>query len=95
MFIVEIERKFLVNEIPDTVKTGNGMPITQGYLLADGDSEVRVRQLGKKHFLTSKNGNGLQREEIEVSINPKLFDILWPVSLNRHLEKQRHTVKLH
>ena len=37
------------------------MPITQGYLLAEEDSEVRIRQLGKKHFLTSKNGNGLQR----------------------------------
>ena len=92
---MEIERKFLVNEIPAGVETGNGRTILQGYLSSEEDSEVRVRQLGRKYLLTSKNGSGLQREETEVSISPEQFDLLWPVSTGRRLEKERHIVKLY
>jgi adenylate cyclase len=94
MLMMEIERKFLVNEIPGGIKIGTGTPILQGYISIEDNSEVRVRQLGKNHFLTSKNGSGLQREETEVPINPEQFDILWPVSKGRRVEKERHIVKL-
>jgi adenylate cyclase len=92
--MTEIERKFLVNEIPGMVRIGSGIPILQGYLSSNEEKEVRIRQLGKKHFLTSKNGSGLRREEYEVPINRKQFDLLWPVSAGRRLEKERHIVKL-
>jgi CYTH domain-containing protein/8-oxo-dGTP pyrophosphatase MutT (NUDIX family) len=91
---MEIERKFLVNEIPGSVKIGSGIPILQGYLYAGENTEVRVRRAGKKHILTSKNGKGLQREENEVSITPKQFELLWPASMGRRLNKERHIVRL-
>ena len=92
---MEIERKFLVNEIPAGVVSGKGTPIIQGYLMVGTDAEVRVRCMGKKYFLTSKNGKGIKREEKEVSINQEQFDLLWPVSSGKRIEKERHLVPIH
>lgn len=91
---MEIERKFLVNELPPGIVSGGGKSIIQGYLMAENDAEVRVRRFGKKYFLTSKNGNGVEREETEVSISQEQFDLLWPVSSGRRIEKERHVVRV-
>ena len=39
---VEIERKFLVEELPDGLG-GEERPLRQGYVALDGPTEVRVR----------------------------------------------------
>ena len=42
---VEIERKFLVQEIPDLLENLNFNSIMQGYLCADADrNEIRLRR---------------------------------------------------
>ncbi len=91
---METERTFLVSELPRSIKTGKGTSIAQGYLSIEEASEVRVRRAGKKFFLTAKQGTGLQREENEVSITRSQFEMLWPLTAGRRVEKERHLVRL-
>jgi adenylate cyclase len=102
--MLEIERRFLINEIPEDLKLGKGTPIAQGYLAvgsdgsdrsegSDGsDGEVRLRRYGKKLFLTAKRGGGMVRREFEVPLQAKQFDELWPGTEKLRVEKSRHLV---
>jgi adenylate cyclase len=85
----EIERKFLVSEIPDT--RGPGTRILQGYLpLGSEETELRVRKKGDQTVLTVKRGHGLDRGEQEVAISDEVFETLWPLTEGRRIEKTRH-----
>ena len=89
--MIEIERKFLLTSLPDTMR--GGTRILQGYLAHDEQMEVRIRQYGNHHVLTVKEGRGLRRREIEVEISPEQFQALWPSTEGRRLEKVRSQVK--
>ncbi len=91
--MIEIERKFLLNYLPDRIVPGKGSLIRQGYILVDGESEVRVRQYGKKYFLTVKSGSGLKRQENEIVITKRQFNFLWPSTESLRIEKERHRTK--
>jgi adenylate cyclase len=85
----EIERKFLVSELPGDL--GPGIPIVQGYLPLTGeDTEVRVRRKGDDTVLTVKRGHGLDRGEQEVAIGAEVFETLWPLTEGRRIEKTRY-----
>jgi adenylate cyclase len=90
--VAEIERKFLVTEMPraESART----PIEQGYLAVEEDVEVRLRRAGDELFLTAKGGHGEVREEVEVSIEPRSFEALWPLTAGRRVRKVRHYVPL-
>ena len=66
--MAEIERKFLVDEMP-RAESGR-TEIEQGYLAIDEGAEVRLRRAGDELFLTAKSGHGEVREEVEVTISP-------------------------
>lgn len=87
----EIERKFLLKTLPAAMPAGT--PILQGYLAHDEHMEVRIRQYGKKHLLTVKEGAGLKRRETEIEITPRQFNALWPSTEGRRLEKIRSIVR--
>ena len=76
--MAEIERKFLVEEMP-RAESGQ-TEIEQGYLALGEDSEVRLRRAGDELFLTAKSGSGEVREEVEVTIEPRAFESLWPLT---------------
>jgi adenylate cyclase len=90
--VTEIEHKFRVARLPTGL--GNGASLRQGYVAIEGDVEVRVRSDGTHHALTVKGGVGLERTEVEVSIDAAAFDELWTLAGDRHLEKTRHRVDL-
>jgi CYTH domain-containing protein/CHAD domain-containing protein len=90
--VAEIERKFLVTEMPQA-ESGRAA-IEQGYLALDQETEVRLRRAGDELFLTAKGGHGQVREEVEVSIDPKSFEALWPLTAGRRVRKVRHYVPL-
>jgi CYTH domain-containing protein len=88
---MEVERKFLVSELPDL----GGMDpdeIEQGYLAIGSEGEVRVRRKGDRLLLTAKRGSGLSRQEAEVEIDRERFDELWSLTDGRRLTKRRHVV---
>jgi CYTH domain-containing protein len=87
----EIERKFLVADLPDLGKLP-AKQIEQGYVTAPGDTtELRLRRKGSDHFLTVKSKGGLARAEHEVGLSQQQFDELWPLTQGRRVEKTRHT----
>ena len=88
---MEIERKFLIPNLPADLHPHPSAPIDQGYLASTpAGVEVRVRRKGEKHFLTVKHGPSLSRIEVELPISPAQFDELWPLTAGRQLRKVRH-----
>ena len=91
---VEIERKFLVAELPD-LSGAHKAVVRQGYLTAPDDStELRIRQKGDAYFLTLKGGGSLVRVERESEISAEQFDTFWPETQGRRVEKERYTAAL-
>jgi adenylate cyclase len=90
---VEIERKFLVDRLPDGL--GDGDEIHQGYLaIGDDGVEVRIRRRGEATVLTVKSGPGMVRTEEEFAIDERRFESLWPLTDGRRVSKTRHLVAL-
>ncbi len=89
---VEIERKFLVEQLPAGLDTHLHDEIEQGYVALDGQTEVRIRRYGDQMFLTVKSGGGQVRLEEEFEIDPRRFRALWPVTEGRRIQKTRYLV---
>jgi CYTH domain-containing protein len=90
----EIERKFLVSEPPAEALDSPSEEIDQGYLVSDGETELRLRRKGGRHYLTVKKGHGEVREETEVEITSPQFEQLWPQTDGWRVEKRRHLIPL-
>ena len=88
----EIERKFLVKEIPAGLMNYPSNEISQGYLAVTDDAEIRIRKKGNKYFETVKSGKGLKRKEIEVEIGEKAFRSLWPRTEGKRVDKTRYEI---
>jgi CYTH domain-containing protein len=90
---VEIERKFLVRELPAGLEGSRSTRIEQGYIAIGGDgTEVRVRRRDGAAVLTVKSGGGRSRLEEEISIDGERFSRLWPLTEGRRVEKTRHVI---
>lgn len=90
----EIERKFVVTDMPGAEALGPGVRLRQGYLAEDGDVQVRVRISEASAVLTVKAGRGLSRTEVEVPVSPEAADALWPHTRGRRIDKVRHRVSV-
>ncbi|WP_282168461.1 CYTH domain-containing protein [Ruegeria atlantica] len=90
----EIERKFLVGELPDLSGADRAV-VRQGYLTAPDDStELRLRQKNDGYFLTLKGAGSLVRVEREAEITAEQFETFWPETEGRRVEKERYTGKM-
>ena len=87
----EVERKYLLAGLPDRseIVFNVEVAICQGYLSA-GEPEVRVRSKGGRFYVARKSGEGLVREEEEVEVNERVFDILWPATQGVRVQKTRY-----
>ncbi|MGI8603095.1 MAG: CYTH domain-containing protein [Verrucomicrobiales bacterium] len=87
----EIERKFLVAILPPRWQRHPHAAIAQGYLaIGSCGEEVRLRRIGRRHFLTVKRGRGTIRQEVEIALTSRQFSILWPLTKGRRLRKSRY-----
>ncbi|NVO54976.1 CYTH domain-containing protein [Rhodobacteraceae bacterium B1Z28] len=87
----EIERKFLIADLPD-LSAAQRAVVRQGYLTAPDDStELRLRQKNDTYFLTLKGRGGIVRVEREVEITAEQFETFWPETEGRRVEKERYT----
>lgn len=88
---MEIERKFLVRELPPGLDRSRSTRIEQGYLaIADDGTEVRIRRRDGAAVVTVKGGGGRSRLEEEFEIGAERFARLWPLTQGRRVEKTRH-----
>jgi adenylate cyclase len=91
----EIERKFLVRELPRDLTSYPHNEISQGYLVSlDDGLQVRLRQSGNRYSLTFKRGAGRIREEREVELSADQFNALWPATEGKRLVKTRYEIPL-
>lgn len=89
----EIERKFLVKQLPDNLQQYPSTEIIQGYLaITEDGTEVRLRQKGDRYFQTLKCGFGLQRGEAEIEISKGQFEKLWSMTGGKRVEKIRFEI---
>jgi len=92
----EIERKFLVKQLPPRWRKSASSKIIQGYFpMAGRDLEIRLRRNGPKHFITIKAGHGLRRLEQEIEISEPSFRALWPLTLSARIAKRRYRIPCH
>ena len=85
---MEIERKFLFDELPDDA--GSSRRIEQGYLaITEDGTEVRVRRWPDGRRLTVKHGSGEVRTEVELPLDEEQFSELWPLTEGRRVAKTR------
>ena len=81
---MEIERQFLVKDIPPLPAVFEN--IRQGYVALD--PEIRIRAIGDtQYLLTVKRGSGLVREEWETSISRREFE-----NLSKRLEPETRLI---
>lgn len=89
----EIERKFILIQRPDELLANIcGEEIRQGYLVREGEHELRIRQRCGDCWMTVKQGSGLQRREEECRIPQEQFAMLWPLTVGARVEKTRYQV---
>jgi adenylate cyclase len=85
----EIERKFLLDDLPADTATVVPTHIDQGYLAVTNDLEVRVRSRAGRHLLTVKGGRGEIRREVTIELSAEQFAALWDLTRGRRLRKRR------
>ncbi len=92
----EIERKYLLNGLPD-MPEGKRVEIRQGWLPGDRLRErlrKTVRDGATQYFRTIKLGQGVQRFELEEETTEALFEKLWPLTEGCRIQKYRYKIPL-
>jgi CYTH domain-containing protein len=91
----EIERKYLLEELPNRAAAAPFVEIAQGYLPGTRILE-RIRRItdtnGPRFIRTIKLGQGVSRIEIEEPMTEHLFSALWPLTEGRRVRKRRYLV---
>jgi adenylate cyclase len=91
----EIERKFLVRQLPENLASYPSTELSQGYLVSTDDGlQVRLRKKRDEYSLTYKRGLGHVREEREVALTAGQFATLWPATEGKRLIKTRYEIPL-
>lgn len=92
----EIERKYLVDNLPPEVNLDAGAKYRQGYLVIDDERAltVRLRREGDVYRLAIKKGRGEVRTEVELPMSASQFDALWNEAEAISLEKTRYVLPI-
>lgn len=91
----EIERKFIINSIPDEYSNLLGKSIKQGYIFSNENFEIRLRKKEDKYYQTIKEGKGIERTEVEIELTENQFNKLWMLTKCKRVEKKRFEIKYH
>jgi len=94
----EIERKYLLRELPILPNDATVVEIDQGYVPGTEVLERlrRVRSVEGgviRHVRTMKSGSGLVRTEIEEEMSRELFARMWPLTEGKRIHKRRYAAR--
>jgi CHAD domain-containing protein/CYTH domain-containing protein len=92
---MEIERKFLLRQMPPAVRVSPALEIEVGWLPGVRISEKVRRVIAsgqEQRFRTINAGVGSGRLEVEEEVTAPVFDHLWPLTEGRRVIKRRHKV---
>ena len=73
---MEIERKFIVHNLPDNLDSYPHSEIEQGYLCME--PVIRIRRMNKQYFLTFKSKGLMARTEHEFPLDKAAYEHLLP-----------------
>ena len=90
----EIERSWVLDGFPECYdyQPEKGEKIDQGYIIAEDEVELRVRQKGSRYFMGVKSGGNLTRGEWDPETEKWVFDSLWPKTKGLRIHKIRYVV---
>lgn len=89
---MEIERKFLPEELPEDLSKYEVHRIEQGYLCTD--PVVRIRRMDDDCYLTYKSKGLLAREEYNLPLTAGAYEHLKPKADGRIIVKKRYLIPL-
>ena len=89
---MEIERKFLVKDLPDNLSSYEKQHISQGYL--NTNPVVRIRRSNDDYYLTYKGKGMMVREEYNLPLNEEAFLHLLPKIDGILIDKIRYLIPL-
>ena len=89
---MEIERKYLIDQIPFDLSEYPSRKIEQGYLCTE--PVVRIRRDGEDYYLTYKSKGLMIREEYNLPLTPDAYEHLKPKADGRIITKERFLIPL-
>ena len=89
---MEIERKFLVKELPENLESYKQLHISQGYL--NTNPVVRIRRSNDEYYLTYKGKGMMVREEYNLPLNEEAFLHMLPKIDGILIDKIRYLIPL-
>lgn len=89
---MEIERKFLIKELPENMEAYEQKRICQGYLCTN--PVVRIRRSNDDYFLTYKGRGKMVREEHEFPLSAEAFEHMLPKIDGILIDKIRYLIPL-
>lgn len=94
---MEIEKKFLVKEIPDNLEQYDHSQIEQGYLSTE--PVIRIRRIDDQYVLTYKSKTGVKNEEnicvnqeVELPLTKDSYEHLKEKADGTYIEKTRYRI---
>lgn len=88
----EIERKFLIKNLPENLENFTHYEIRQGYISTD--PTIRLRQQDDKYILTVKSAGLMKKQEYELNLTEEQFNRLWKKTEGNTIEKTRYVIPL-
>ena len=95
----EIEKKFLVSQLPEHLQNYKKVEIVQGYLNRGSEPVLRIRKYGKDYFLTYKSATDEEKQrkinictEYELPITSEAFNHLKTKIDGKIISKTRYYV---
>lgn len=89
---MEIERKFLISQLPDDLSSYPCLQIEQGYLCVD--PVVRIRRQNDTYILTYKSSGMLEREEYNLPLTEESYLHLRKKTDGCLISKKRYKIPL-
>ena len=87
---MEIERKFLISQLPGDLASYPSLQIEQGYLCVD--PVVRIRRQNDSYILTYKSSGMLEREEYNLPLTREAYLHLRPKADGCLITKRRYRI---
>lgn len=89
---MEIERKYLIHNLPDNLESYPQKKIEQGYLCTS--PVVRIRRQNEEYFLTYKSEGLMSREEYNLPLTKEAYEHLKPKADGYLISKTRYLIPL-
>ena len=89
---MEIEKKYLVEKLPDSLERYKKVRFRQGYISTH--PVLRLRSFADEFIFTFKNGCGIEREEFESNLTRGQFSQLWKLITGKVIVKDRYYIPI-